>query len=79
MANSDSCRPASRHFGELHELFSGLTEPYLEADLVRFNLIYQRIYRRLDQSERQRLAELVDALAAGVEKQKVQEKIFGMV
>lgn len=79
MSHPDPCapRPASRHFGELRELVSGLPEPYGPADIVRFNLIYQRIYRRLDKSERQRVAELVDALAAGMEKQQVQAKIFG--
>ncbi|NJD08018.1 MAG: hypothetical protein FIA97_16220 [Methylococcaceae bacterium] len=75
--DSSARRSASRYFGELRDLISGLPEPYGPADIVRFNLLYQRIYRRLDKSERQRVTELADALAAGMEKQQMQAKIFG--
>ncbi|HUL10575.1 MAG TPA: hypothetical protein VLU73_00155 [Methylococcaceae bacterium] len=66
-------------FCELEDLFLELKKPYGHADIVRFNLLYMRIYKQLERDERRQAETFVDALIEGVEKEELRSKIFGVV
>ncbi|MDD5037508.1 MAG: hypothetical protein PHE55_22500 [Methylococcaceae bacterium] len=66
-------------FQELITFIGTLATPYSESDIVRFNLLYQRIYRQLSRDEKRRAEEFVDILIAGVEKKAWSAKIYGVV
>lgn len=58
----------SQEFLRLRTVFNGLKRPYEPGDIVRFNLLYSRIYNRLDEHERRCAEEFVDALIADVDR-----------
>ena len=66
-------------YRDLEQLFLSLQKPYNDADIVRFNLLYQKIYPNLAKTERQAAEGFVDALIAGVEREGLRSKIYGVV
>lgn len=69
----------SPQFLELQTTFGTFKPPYGKGDIVRFNLLYQRIYNQLNREEKRRAEEFVDALIANVESQELASRIFGVV
>lgn len=69
----------SAEFLELQEVFRSLEKPYGLGDILLFNRTYRRIYGRLGKEEKRRAEEFVDALVAGVERQQLASRIFGVV
>jgi hypothetical protein len=69
----------SPEFTELQSLFLGLAQPYGAGEIARFNALYKRIYYRLGLPERHRAEEFVDALIAGIEREELAHRIFGVV
>lgn len=57
----------SQGFLELRTAFNSLKRPYGPGEIVRFNLLYSRIYNRLDEHEKRCAQEFVDALVYDVE------------
>ncbi len=56
---------------ELNALFNNLQKPYGKAEIVRFNLAFQRIYPQLSRTERRRAEILADALITNLEDDKL--------
>jgi hypothetical protein len=69
----------SPEFTELRSLFLSLEQPYGTDEIARFNRLYKRIYSRLSLSERLRAEEFVDELIAGIEREELACRIFGVV
>lgn len=66
------------HMNELNALFSALKKPYGSGEIVRFNLVYQRIYPALNRSDKHQAEELVDALLRDLEHEDLAPKIYGV-
>jgi hypothetical protein len=69
----------SPEFIELQSLFLNLAQPYGADEIARFNRLYKRIYGCLSLPERHRAEEFVDELIAGVEREELARRIFGVV
>lgn len=69
----------SPEFTELRGLFLSLEQPYGADEIARFNRLYKRIYGRLSLPERLRAEEFVDELIAGIEREDLACRIFGVV
>ena len=79
MNTAKSIPTDSSAFQELNTLINAMASPYGQGDIVRFNLLYQRIYPQLSRDEKRRAEEFVDALIAGVEKEEWTSQIYGVV
>ncbi len=64
---------------ELKDLFNSLQRPYGQGEIVRFNLLYQRLYPQLSRSEKRCAEELVDALLADLGDEHLAPKVYGVV
>lgn len=69
----------SPEFTELQSLFHGMAAPYGAEHITQFNRLYKDIYGRLSSAERRRAEEFVDELIAGVEREELVPRIFGVV
>lgn len=54
----------SASFQQLHTLFHSLNRPYGAADIVRFNLVFHRVYPHLNPAEKRHTEDWADALIA---------------
>ena len=79
MHNAHFQPSASNHYEQLQSLFNSLDAPYGQGEIVRFNLLYQRIYGELSRDERRHAEKLVDELIEGVEKEELKPRIYGVV
>ncbi len=64
---------------EINELFDNLHAPYGKGEIVRFNLVYQRIYPCLSQAEKKRAEKLVDELIENLQDVRLAPEIYGVV
>jgi hypothetical protein len=69
----------SEEMGELVTLFNSLRKPYGQGEIVRFNLVYQRLYPHLTRSEKQCAEKLVDALLDNLADEGLAPKVYGVV
>ena len=64
---------------ELNALFNHLQKPYGKAEILRFNLEYQRIYPQLSRIEKRRAEKMVDAMIDNLEHERLASMIYGVV
>ena len=67
--NATAKYPAARaSWTDIQACFHDVQPPYREGDIVRFNLVYQRVYPRLSPEEKLQAEAFIDQLLEGLER-----------